>query len=62
MSGYGLAAQRAEQERWCEANGAQLVAYHIDVMSTRRTDRMLGRLSAIEAVAAGVADALLVRG
>jgi DNA invertase Pin-like site-specific DNA recombinase len=60
-NGYGLDAQRAEQERWCGANGAELVAFHVDVITTRRTDRMIGRESAVQATEAGAADALLVR-
>jgi DNA invertase Pin-like site-specific DNA recombinase len=48
-------------KRWCGANGAELVAFHVDVISTRRTDRMIGRESAVTAVEAGAADALLVR-
>lgn len=60
-NGYGLDAQRAEMKRWCEANGAELVAFHVDVISTRRTERMIGRESAVTAVEACAADALLVR-
>lgn len=60
-NGYGIDAQRDLMEQWCAASGAVLVAFHIDVISTRRTDRMLGRSSAIDAIAAGAADGLLVR-
>lgn len=51
-NGYSLAAQRAEMERWAEANGAEVVAFFIDVMSTRRVDRLVGRDAAMTAVEA----------
>lgn len=60
-NGWGLPAQRAEMERWCEANGAELVTIFIDVMTSRRVDRLVGREAAVAAIEAGAADAMLVR-
>ncbi len=60
-SGYGLDAQRATLERYCEANGHELLTITTDIVSGAKTEAMYGREVAIAAVEAGVADALLVR-
>lgn len=60
-NGWGLPSQREQMERWCEANGAELVTIFLDVMTTRRVDRMVGREGAVAAVEAGIAPVLLVR-
>jgi DNA invertase Pin-like site-specific DNA recombinase len=60
-NGYSLGAQRDVMDGWCDSAGAELVAVMIDVISSRKTERMHGWMAAIAAVAAGAADALLVR-
>lgn len=59
--GWGLPAQRELMEKWCADHGAELVAFFIDVMSSRRIARLVGREGAVAAVEAGAARVLLVR-
>lgn len=62
-NGWGLPAQRAEMERWCEANGYDLLTIFIDVMTSRRVDRLHGREAAVAAVEAfAMADAIANNG
>lgn len=58
--GYGLEAQRDQVEQFCAANGFDLVGLHIDVMSGRRTDKLYGRIAAVAAIQAGIANVLVV--
>lgn len=58
---HGLAAQRAELDRWCRANGHELVTVVPEVASTRAPDRMYGRLAVESALRAKLADAMVVR-
>jgi DNA invertase Pin-like site-specific DNA recombinase len=59
-SGYGLEAQRDQVEQFCAINGMELVGLHIDVMSGKRTDKLYGRIAAVGAIQAGVANVLVV--
>ncbi|WP_083198657.1 recombinase family protein [Mycobacterium malmoense] len=59
-NGYGLAAQREQVEQFCAANGLELVGMHIDVMSGRKTDKLYGRIAAVSAIQAGIANVLVV--
>ena len=59
-NGYGLEAQREQVEQFCAANGLELVGLHIDVMSGRRTDKLYGRIAAVGAIQAGIANVLVV--
>ncbi|OLM17596.1 MULTISPECIES: recombinase family protein [unclassified Pseudonocardia] len=58
---HGLAAQWRALDRWCKANGHALVTVVPEVASTRRPDRMYGRLAVEQALRAGLADAMAVR-
>ncbi|BCO67515.1 recombinase family protein [Mycobacterium intracellulare] len=59
-NGYGLEAQRDQVEQFCADNGLQLVGLHIDVMSGRKTDKLYGRIAAVNAIQAGIANVLVV--
>lgn len=59
-NGHGLDAQRAAIERYCKANGYQLITIIPDVMTTRSVDKLYGRHAAVAAVEAGLADCLLI--
>lgn len=59
-NGYGLEAQRDAIETYCDANGLDLVALHTDVMSGKKTDKLYGRIAAVMAIQAGVANVLVV--
>ncbi|WP_167517523.1 recombinase family protein [Micromonospora orduensis] len=59
--GHGLRAGIDYLSRYSEANGWDLVTVMMDVVSTRRTARMLGRAATITAVEMGAADAMLIR-
>lgn len=59
--GHGLRAQIDHIRRYAEANGWDLVTVMMDVVSTRRTARMLGRAATISAVELGAGDAMLIR-
>lgn len=52
VNGYSLGAQRELMEKWCADHGAELVTVFIDVMSSRRVERLVGREAAIAAVEA----------
>lgn len=60
-NGWGLPAQREVMDRWCDVQNAETAAFFIDVMTTRRVDRLLGREAAIAAIEAGAAGVLLIR-
>lgn len=59
-NGYGLAAQRDQVEQYCRDHDLDLVGLHVDVMSGRRTDKLYGRIAAVAAIQAGVANVLVV--
>lgn len=59
--GHGLRAQIDHIRRYSEAQGWDLVTVMMDVVSTRRTARMLGRAATISAVELGAGDAMLIR-
>ncbi|ORB73715.1 recombinase family protein [Mycobacterium scrofulaceum] len=59
-NGYGLEAQRDQVEQFCAANGFELVGLHVDVMSGRKTDKLYGRIAAVTAIQAGIANVLVV--
>lgn len=59
-NGHGLDAQRAAIERYCEEHGHRLVTIVPDVMTTRSVDKLYGRLAAVAAVEAGLADGLVI--
>ncbi|MDR3662013.1 MAG: recombinase family protein [Mycobacterium sp.] len=59
-NGYGLEAQRDQVEQFCASNGLELVGLHIDVMSGRKTERLYGRIAAVGAIQAGIANVLVV--
>lgn len=46
-SGHGLNAQRDAIAAWCRAQGHDLVDSETEVVSRRRTDKMVGRARAI---------------
>jgi DNA invertase Pin-like site-specific DNA recombinase len=59
-NGYGLEAQRGQIEQYCETTGLELVALHADVMSGKKTDKLYGRIAAVLAIQAGIANVLVV--
>lgn len=59
-SGYGLEAQREQITRYCAENGLELVALIPDVMSGRKADKLYGRIAAVAAIQAGIANVLVV--
>lgn len=59
-NGYGLEAQRAEIQKYCDAHGFDLVALHTDVMSGKKTEKLYGRIAAVMAIQAGVANVLVI--
>ena len=59
--GHGLGAQQDEMRRYCAANELQLLTVTYDVMSSGSVPKLHGRATAIAAIEAGLADALLVR-
>lgn len=59
-NGYGLEAQRDQVDQFCAANGLELVGLHVDVMSGRKTDKLYGRIAAVTAIQAGIANVLVV--
>jgi DNA invertase Pin-like site-specific DNA recombinase len=59
-SGYGLDAQRDSIERFCSDNGLQLVALIPDVMSGKKSDKLYGRIAAINAIRSGLANVLVI--
>ena len=59
-NGYGLEAQTYQIETYCEANDLNLVAVIPDVMSGNKNDKMYGRIAAVAAIRAGIANVLIV--
>jgi DNA invertase Pin-like site-specific DNA recombinase len=59
-NGYGLDAQRGLIEKYCATNDYELVALIPDVMSGKKTDKLYGRIAAITAIRAGIANVLVV--
>jgi DNA invertase Pin-like site-specific DNA recombinase len=59
-NGYSLEAQSEQIRRYCEANGLDLVALIPDVMSGKKTDKLYGRIAAVLAIQAGIANVLVV--
>lgn len=59
-SGYGLEAQREQITRYCADNGLELVALIPDVMSGKKTDKLYGRIAAVNAIQSGIANVLVV--
>jgi DNA invertase Pin-like site-specific DNA recombinase len=59
-NGYSLDAQRDQIERYCAANGLELVALHADVMSGKKADKLYGRIAAVSAIQHGIANVLVV--
>ncbi len=59
-NGYGLAAQRDQVDQFCTQHNLDLVGLHVDVMSSRKTDKLYGRIAAVTAIQAGIANILLV--
>jgi DNA invertase Pin-like site-specific DNA recombinase len=59
-NGYGLEAQTHQLETYCDANGLNLVAVIPDVMSARKTDKLYGRIAAVAAIRAGLANVLMI--
>jgi DNA invertase Pin-like site-specific DNA recombinase len=58
--GFGLAAQREQIEKFCTTAEFELIALHADVMSGKKTDKLYGRIAAVLAIQAGVANVLVV--
>lgn len=58
--GYGLEAQAHQLETYCAANNLNLVAVIPDVMSGKKTDKLYGRIAAIAAIRAGLANVLVI--
>lgn len=58
---HGLNAQWDALDRWCRANGHELVTVVPEVASTRDPERMYGRLAVEALLRAGLADAMAVR-
>ena len=58
--GFGLAAQREQIDNYCATNDFELVALHTDVMSGKKTEKLYGRIAAVLAIQAGVANVLVV--
>ncbi|MCK8646893.1 recombinase family protein [Mycobacterium colombiense] len=59
-NGYGLEAQTHQLEIYCAANNLSLVAVIPDVMSGRKTDKLYGRIAAVAAIRAGLANVLVI--
>lgn len=59
-NGYGPEAQRDQVEQYCHDHAMDLVGLHVDVMSGRRTDKLYGRIAAVSAIQAGIANVLAV--
>nr|WP_237082739.1 recombinase family protein [Mycobacteroides abscessus] len=59
-NGYGLAAQRDQVDQFCTLHNLDLVGLHVDVMSGRKTDKLYGRIAAVTAIQAGIANVLVV--
>lgn len=59
-NGYGLEVQRDQVEQYCRDHDLDLVGLHVDVMSGRRTDKLYGRIAAVSAIQAGIANVLVV--
>lgn len=60
-NGHGLGAQTLALQQFCAQRGYELLTITQDVISGGASDRMYGRATAIAALEAGIADALLVR-
>ncbi|SRX95099.1 putative resolvase [Ilumatobacter coccineus YM16-304] [Mycobacterium shimoidei] len=60
-NGHGLGAQTEVLQQFCAQRGYELLTITSDVVSGGAADRMYGRATAIAALEAGIADALLVR-
>lgn len=60
-NGHGLGAQTQALQQFCSVRGYELLTITSDVVSGGASDRMYGRATAIAALEAGIADALLVR-
>lgn len=60
-NGLSLRAQTEDIERYCAANDLELLTVIPDVMSTRKTHKMYGRMAAVAAIEAGLADVLVVK-
>jgi DNA invertase Pin-like site-specific DNA recombinase len=60
-NGHGLGAQTQVLQQFCEQRGYDLLTITSDVVSGSASDRMYGRATAVAALEAAVADALLVR-
>jgi DNA invertase Pin-like site-specific DNA recombinase len=59
-NGYGLEAQAHQLETYCAAHDLNLVAVIPDVMSGRKTDKLYGRIAAVAAIRAGLANVLVI--
>ncbi|MEX7473718.1 recombinase family protein [Mycobacterium adipatum] len=59
-NGYGLESQRERVQKYCEENDLELVALIPDVMSGKKTDKLYGRIAAVTAIQAGVANVLVI--
>ncbi|WP_241548577.1 recombinase family protein [Gordonia alkanivorans] len=59
--GYGLRSQQDFLTKYCQGRGHQLLTVTSDVVSGGKAAEMHGRAVAINALEAGMADALLVR-
>ncbi|MGW5075967.1 recombinase family protein [Rhodococcus sp. NPDC004095] len=59
--GHGLGAQQDTMRRYCEENGFGLLTVTHDMVSGGSSEKMFGRATAIAAIEADIADALLVR-
>lgn len=60
-NGHGLGAQTQALHHFCALRGYELLTITSDVVSGSASDRMYGRATAVAALEAGIADALLVR-
>lgn len=60
QKGYGLDAQREQIEMYCVAHDLELVALIPDVMSGKKTDKLYGRIAAVSAIQAGIANVLVI--
>lgn len=58
--GYGLEAQRQRVQTFCAEQHLDLVGLHIDVMSGKKADKLYGRIAAVAAIQAGIANVLVV--
>lgn len=61
QTGHGLGAQSDALQHFCASNGLELLTVTSDVGSAATANLLHGRATAIAAIEAGVADALLVR-